>query len=140
MLRIQLEDMLTEAETQQLYAGLLASDPAPRRYQSLTLTLRDADQQLAGALLAATAWNWLSIDVLWIEPSLRGRGSGRSMVLEAERIARQRGCTHARLDTFDFQARSFYERLGFRAYAQLDGFPAGHTQFHLAKSLAPASG
>ena len=139
MLEVQLEDMLTDAETKQLYAGLLASDPAPRRYQTLTLSLRAPDRRLDGALLAATAWNWLSIDVLWIEPSLRGRGFGRSIVLEAERIARQRGCTHARLDTFDFQARSFYERFGYSVYAQLEGFPAGHTQFHLTKSLAPAS-
>lgn len=139
MLQINREDTLTEAETQRLYAGLLASDPAPRRYQQLVLSLRDADQQLTGALLSAIVWGWLSIDVLWIEPALRGRGFGRSMVLEAERIAQERGCTDARLDTFDFQARSFYERLGYRVYAQLDGFPAGHTQFHLRKSFAPAS-
>ncbi len=139
MLQINLEEALTDAETAKLYAGLLADDPTPRRYRSLTLGLRASDQQFAGALLAATVWSWLSIDVLWVEPSLRGRGFGRAMVREAERIAQERGCTHVRLDTFDFQARGFYEGLGYRVYAQLESFPVGHTQFHLTKSLAQAS-
>ena len=139
MLQINREKALTDDETGQLYAGLLALDPAPRCYEALILSLRTPDQQLAGALLAATAWTWLSIDVLWVEPSLRGRGFGRAMAHKAESIARERGCTRARLDTFDFQARSFYERLGYRVYAQLEGFPVGHTQFHLTRSIPPAS-
>jgi ribosomal protein S18 acetylase RimI-like enzyme len=139
MLKIKQEEALTQAETEQLYAGLLANDPAPRRYQTLTLTLRTPEHLLVGALLGATTWTWLSIDVLWVEPSFRRRGCGQSMVREAERVALERGCTRARLDTFDFQARSFYERVGYHVYAQLDDFPVGHTQFHLAKSIAPAS-
>lgn len=139
MLQIKLEEALTETETEQLYAGLLAIDPTPRHYQPLALTIRAPGQPLAGALLAATVWSWLSIDVLWIDPALRGRGFGRALVREAERIAQERGCTHARLDTFEFQARSFYERLGYHVYAHLEDFPVGHTQFHLTKLLAPAS-
>lgn len=137
MLKIELEEALTVGETDRLYAGLLTTDPTPRRYKPLTLGLRAQGEQIAGALLAATLWNWLSIDVLWIEPSIRGRGFGSAMVREAERIGRERGCTHARLDTFDFQARSFYEGLGYRVYAQLDDFPLGHAQFHLTKILTP---
>ena len=55
----------------------------------------------------------------------------------AEEVAVERGCTHARLDTFDFQARDFYERLGYTVYAELPGFPTGHAQLHLRKVLAP---
>ncbi|MBC8089189.1 MAG: N-acetyltransferase, partial [Phycisphaerae bacterium] len=40
--------------------------------------------------------------------------------------------------TFDFQARAFYERLGYSVYGALDNFPRGHTQFHLAKVLVSA--
>ena len=54
-------------------------------------------------------------------------------------MARARGCRHARLDTFDFQARTFYEQLGYRVYAELPDFPEGHRQFHLIKELAAAS-
>jgi hypothetical protein len=37
------------------------------------------------------------------------------------------------VDTFDFEARGFYERLGYRVYGELAGFPRGHSHLHLAK-------
>jgi len=140
MHEIKEETSLNAADTQWIYDGLLAADPQsePRRFAPLVLSLRDSEARLMGGVLAATAWNWLSIDALWIDESLRGRGYGQALLVETEALARKRGCTHARLDTFDFQARGFYERFGYTVYAQLDGFPAGHTQFHLRKTLSPA--
>lgn len=141
MHEIKEEPSLSAADTQRIYEGLLAADPQgqPRRFAPLVLALRDSEARLMGGVFAATSWNWLSIDALWIDESLRGRGYGQALLLEAEAVARKRGCTHARLDTFDFQARGFYERFGYTLYAQLDGFPAGHTQFHLRKVLSPSS-
>lgn len=55
--------------------------------------------------------------------------------MEAEAEAVRRGCHHALLDTFDFQARPFYERLGYRVWGELADFPAGHTWFYLSKAL-----
>jgi hypothetical protein len=60
-------------------------------------------------------------------------------VRRAEHAAYDRGCRRARLDTFDFQARNFYERLGYVVYARLDGFPTGHEQLHMQKTLTRAS-
>jgi ribosomal protein S18 acetylase RimI-like enzyme len=140
MVHITQEASLTEADLQQLYAGLLASDPPgqPRHVAPLRLSLRTSESKIVGGLLAGTVWTWLSIDLIWVDPKLRGQGFGRQLIAQAEEVAIQRGCTHARLDTFDFQARTFYERLGYRVYAQLHGFPAGHVQLHLSKVLAPA--
>ena len=41
------------------------------------------------------------------------------------------------LDTLSFQARPFYEKLGYRVYGQLEDFPAGsgHTRYYLTKTL-----
>lgn len=134
------QEALNAEETAQLYAGLLASDPAaqPRAFSPLTLVLRDNKQTMVGALTGATLWHWLSIDVLWIAEHQRGLGHGSALVKHAESLAIERGCQHARLDTFDFQARGFYERLGYTVYGALDDFPRGHTQYHLAKRLADA--
>jgi len=41
-----------------------------------------------------------------------------------------------RFDTFDFQARGFYERLGYEAFAELQDFPRGHSRFFMKKTLA----
>ncbi len=133
------EPSLGIAETRLIHDGLLATDPTgqARGYAPLAVTLRAADGRLAGGVLAATLWGWLVVDALWVDDRLRRLGHGRALMAEAERLARRRGCTRARLDTFDFQARGFYERLGYEVYAQLDDFPRGHTQFHLRKTLPP---
>lgn len=38
----------------------------------------------------------------------------------AELYAVERGCTNAFLDTFSFQARPFYEKLGYRVFGILE--------------------
>jgi hypothetical protein len=40
----------------------------------------------------------------------------------AELYAVERGCTDALLDTFSFQARPFYEKLGYRVFGMLERF------------------
>jgi hypothetical protein len=60
-------------------------------------------------------------------------------MLAAEAMAMERGCRGAWLGTFDFQARGFYERLGYVVFAELADFPAGHSHYHLRKSFAPAA-
>ncbi len=84
-------------------------------------------------------WGWLMLDGLWVDAALRGRRLGARLLGEAEALARRRGCRAAWLDTFDFQARPFYERQGYRVVAALDGFPPGHTHYRLRKDLAPAA-
>lgn len=141
-LAISHESELAEAEVQRLHGGVAAADPpaaGARDYKPLVLTLRNAERELVGGLLGATIWGWLHVDTLWVAPPLRGLGYGGRLLAAGERTAGERGCTHARLDTFDFQARGFYERHGYTVYAELAGFPPGHTQYHMRKLLSPAS-
>lgn len=89
-----------------------------------------------GGLLGHTHWNWLFVSHLWVADPLRGRGYGRALMVQAEEEALRRGCDHAHLDTFDFQARAFYERLGYTVFGQLADYPSGHTRYFLQKELA----
>ena len=109
----------------------------PRNWRAVNLVLRtgDGDGRVIGGLLGSTVWDWLQIDTLWIDEAERGRGHGRALMARAEQIARERGCPNARVDTFDFEARGFYEKLGYRVYGELAGFPRGHSHLHLAKRL-----
>ena len=134
----------TEAEgiPEAVRAGIRAADPAdvgPRDWRPLALALRAPDGALVGGLYGATMWGCLMIDGLWVATEARGRGLGRRLLLAAEAVARGRGCRGARLGTFDFQAREFYERLGYVVLGELAGFPAGHTHYELWKAL-PAEG
>ena len=105
----------------------------PRNWRPVRLALRSGGGRVIGGLLGSTVWDWLQIDVLWVAETDRGQGHGRRLMERAEQIARARGCRNARVDTFDFEARGFYERLGYRVYGELHGFPRGHSHLHLAK-------
>ena len=107
----------------------------PANYQELAFTARDASGGLVGGLYGNTAWRWLFVDLLWVDTPFRRQGLGRRLLRAAEAAARARGCTRAYLDTFDFQARPFYEREGYVVFGTQDGYPPGHRKFYLAKAL-----
>jgi GNAT superfamily N-acetyltransferase len=127
-------------EATTIQAGLYAADApdvAARDYGALAFVARDEAGEVAGGLLGATMWGWLTVDALWVAPAARGAGLGGRLLAAAEAAALGRGCAHSRLDTFDFQARDFYERRGYAVYGQLADFPPGHVQHHLRKALLP---
>lgn len=135
-------DELTDSGSlpEQVRNGIREADPADvglRDWKPINLALKAADGSTVGGLYGATMWSWLMIDGLWVSPSLRGQGLGKTLVLAAESIAIAAGCHGSWLGTFDFQARAFYERLGYVVFAELPGFPLGHTHFHLRKDLGP---
>jgi hypothetical protein len=53
----------------------------------------------------------------------------------AEHEAVCRGCHSAWLDTHEFQARAFYERLGYTCFGELPNYPIGFSRFFMKKSL-----
>ncbi len=105
----------------------------PENYQRLTLFVRDDSKNIVGGLLGYTHWRWLFVQNLWVAESVRGLGHGRKLMQSAEQEARLRGCRHAYLDTFDFQALGFYQKLGYEIFGQLDDYPPGHTKYFLQK-------
>lgn len=120
--------------------GIRESDPddlGGRDWKPVNIALKSDDGSVVGGVYGATMWGWLMIDGLWVSPSLRGSGWGRKLLLAAETEAISRGCGGSWLGTFDFQARDFYEHLGYVIFSELPGFPPGHTHFHLRKSLDP---
>jgi GNAT superfamily N-acetyltransferase len=66
---------------------------------------------------------------------VRKRGFGKELMKRAETYAIERGCTDAYLDTFSFQARPFYEKLGYRVFGTLENHPVGHQHFFMTKKL-----
>lgn len=110
---------------------------AEPRYSPLYVFLRNSDRALVGGLLGDVYWGWLSINIVWIDEPYRGQGYGERMIGMAEDEARRRGCRHVQLDTLSFQARPFYEKLGYRVYGTLDDFPAGsgHRRYYMTKDL-----
>jgi GNAT superfamily N-acetyltransferase len=104
--------------------------------RQLALTISDPQSgDTVGGLLGWTWLGYLYVNLLFIPEEMRGAGVGRKLMNEAEAEAIHRGCSAVVLDTFSFQARGFYERLGYSVFGTLD-YPHGHSRFYLSKRLA----
>lgn len=103
--------------------------------RSVCFVLRAPDGTIAGGLIGETHWDWLYVNLLWLEESLRGRGYGHRLLTLAEDEGRRRGATRAYLDTFSFQAPEFYRRHGYEVFGVLSDFPPGHERYYLTKRL-----
>lgn len=76
---------------------------------------------VAGGLWAVSVWGSFYIALVVTPEDARGRGLGSELMRQAEAEARAQGARQMWLDTYDFQARPFYERLGFTVFGQIDG-------------------
>jgi GNAT superfamily N-acetyltransferase len=138
-MRIDVVDSLGETELDTIRKGLSrhAADAGvePRNHRPLNVVLRTDSGDLLGGLVAATVWGWLEVSLLWVSEDRRGEGHGGRLLTAAEAEARHRGCHHAVIDTFSFQAGRFYERHGYRTFGTLADFPRGQQRIYLAKEL-----
>lgn len=111
------------------------SHARPYDFVPVRLAIFDARDNLIAGLLGATGWAWLNIDILFVEAAQRNSGFGRALVQRAIEIARARGCIGAMLDTFDFQARGFYEKQGFSVFGELANMPPGHVRYWMRRGI-----
>jgi GNAT superfamily N-acetyltransferase len=99
------------------------------------LILNPEKGEILGGLLGNIWAAWLHVRTLAVAAPARGHGFGRELMKRAELYAVERGCTDAFLDTFSFQARPFYEKLGYRVFGMLENHPAGHQHYFMTKQL-----
>src|SRR5690606_29744338 len=104
-------------------------------YRALVVTLTDPEGKVIGGLWGRTAYSWLFVELLFVPEHLRGRGLGKTLLQQAEQEASKRGCRNAWLDTYEFQARGFYEHLGYRCFGELPDYPPGFSRYFLTKRL-----
>jgi GNAT superfamily N-acetyltransferase len=105
-------------------------------YSPLAIFLRDERGAILGGALGDIWGGWLDLKFLWVAEPLRGRGYGRQLLEAAEEEARTQGCRGVHLSTHSFQARPFYEKLGYEIVGEIPDHPAGHSLFFLKKVLA----
>ncbi len=139
---ITLTDSPQPGAYEAMTGGLLRYNEAhagARNYQALAVLVSEAKTgRILGGVWAGTSFQYLHIDALYLPERLRGKGLGRDLVTMAENEAQRRGCHAVWLDTFSFQARGFYEKLGYSVFGMLEDYPPGHQRYFLRKSLGLA--
>ncbi|MDX2594288.1 MULTISPECIES: GNAT family N-acetyltransferase [Streptomyces] len=133
LLRSRLRDTNTAASP---VLASLRGTPGEREVP-LHVWALDPAGDLAGGLVGHTWATWLHVTYLWVDARHRGAGLGAHLLARAERIARTtRGCTASRLETWDFQAPSFYTKQGYDVVCVIPDYPPGITEYTLTKRLA----
>lgn len=101
----------------------------------IKIFMRNSSNQVIGGLTANVFGGWMYISLLWVDESLRNQGYGAHLVQMAEAEAISLGCHHAHVDTYSFEAKPFYDRLGYQTFATLDDYPKGYCKYFMKKQL-----
>jgi GNAT superfamily N-acetyltransferase len=107
------------------------NEPSP-----IHLFALDGPSEVVGGLFGTTQFNWLKVYVMAVVESARGAEIGSTLLEKAESIARERGCKRAYVDTMDYQAPKFYEKMDYAIAGQLNDWDShGHDKVFFVKSL-----
>ena len=116
----------------------LSMEPATqgKLFESISRKIVDEEGNIiAGCLAIMYCWNVVAIDIIWVDEQYRGQGLGSMLLGEVEREAMEKGCHLVHLDTYDFQAKGFYEKNGYSVFGILEDCPKGHIRYYLKKTL-----
>lgn len=118
--------------------GVLAYN---RRYiknwipKPFTLSAKDIDYQIIGGIVGERVDIYIKVDWVWVDEKFRRYGIGRDLFMHLEKYAYKYCCRFIQLDTADFQARVFYEKLGFEIVATLPKWVGGYDCYVMQKKL-----
>lgn len=101
----------------------------------IAVFLRDGEGNIIGGTLGSTPLARLHIDILWVRDDIRGQGYGTRLLLAAEQEAIKKACRYAHLETLSFQAPGFYQKLGYRIFAQFDDVADKYIWYFMMKDL-----
>ncbi|MCL1801880.1 MAG: GNAT family N-acetyltransferase [Promicromonosporaceae bacterium] len=104
-------------------------------YADISRVIKLGDEIIAGIIADISPWNILEIETLWVSEHYRQRGYAKALMDEVERLAKSMGSHLSQLDTFDFQAKSFYDELGYKVFGILEDHPKGHMRYYMSKKL-----
>jgi GNAT superfamily N-acetyltransferase len=99
-----------------------------------TVIVKDGSGKECGGARGVVRMGAVDLQTPWLEEDLRGEGLGAKIVHAVEDEAQRRGARAVLLYTYDFQARGFYERLGYSCFGSFD-FPDGVTRFYMGRRL-----
>ena len=139
MVSISVARQPSESIRAELYDRLLAFNEAATgdaAYAPLAVVLEDTPGGgIIGGLWGETYYDWMFVELLFVPEARRGEGLGAKLLAAAEDVARERGCRHAWLDSYGFQAPQFYLKQGYEIFGTLPDYPRGVERVFLCKRL-----
>lgn len=126
-----------------VYVPRIGREPAPMTADHAALiadgavTVLELDGAVVGVLVVHGMDDHLLVENVAVAPAHQGRGLGRTLLAEAERLADQRGLGELRLYTNRLMIENLrmYPRLGYRETGR--SIEHGYSRVHFAKRVEP---
>lgn len=83
-------------------------------YKPFALEIFNEKNETIGVLEAFSSYSSIHINDLWIDKAYRGKGYGRQLLAELERLFQYKGFNNINTVTCAFQAPDFYKKCGFK--------------------------
>lgn len=93
------------------------------------------DGKLIGGAIGFIQYNWYFLDLLYIDKNYRGQYIGTTLIKKIEEFAKKENLTGVRMETWDFQAKGFYEKNGYTVFAEIKDCPPGTIDYFLKKEI-----
>jgi len=103
--------------------------------QRFNVAARDDTGKIVGGVAATLSADSMYLDIVWADDSVRGHGHGRRMMEMIEAEGRKRGASDAWLYTMSWQARPFYEKLGYECVGETPYLGERHRRYFMWKKL-----
>lgn len=103
--------------------------------EPFSIMLKDQKQTILGGLSGVIFYGSLYVDSLWLDESIRSQDWGTKLMLETEKMGREKGVRFINLNTMDWEAVPFYQKLGFSIEFVREGYEGNSKMFLLRKNL-----
>jgi GNAT superfamily N-acetyltransferase len=103
--------------------------------QPFSLSIRDESSKVVAGIYGFTFLDHARVEYTWVNESYRKQGLGRKLFQKLDEYCRSKGCSVIQLDTFDFQAPSFYEKIGFEYIGTVFEWSCGYDCYFMRKKL-----
>lgn len=104
-------------------------------YDEYIYCFRDNCENIIAGVVASRENERMTIDYLWVDDSVHGKGYGTRLVKHIEEVAKDKGCMVVWLNTFGFQAPDFYIKQGYELFGILEKCINGYNQYFFKKII-----
>ena len=99
------------------------------------LVIKNDDGQVIGGVSGYTTFGTMNVEALWVDERYRGQGYGRDLLMQAEKLAKERGCIAGQIACFSFQNLDFLKKQDYNPHGVSDGYPEEVKEYYLIKKF-----
>jgi len=106
-------------------------------YHDYSFFIKDKDDKIVGGIVCqhVEALSELCIQLLGVNPSIKGKGFGKELMKRTEKLAKELKCDFIVVATLEYQIRGFYEKCGFEVEFVRKNKNSKLNRYYLRKDL-----